>query len=169
MIHMENLTMRTLFLALLLVPSIGTFAQQATSSAPAAGSNWQHVQALPIGASLQIKARKGRANCELKSVDTESLTCTNGKDIVFQQSDILTIKIPHRGRSTLIGLAAGAGTGAIIGAATGSPGCTQGQAFCLNIIDRTALVEIGGVAFGAIGAIVGVATDFSRSTVYKAP
>jgi hypothetical protein len=150
-------------------------AQQPAASAPAAGSNWQRVQALPVGASIQVKARKSHSSCKLKSVDADSLTCTNGKDIVFREADIVSIKVPHRGRSTLVGLAAGGATGALIGAAAGSSGCTPGppgnifQNFCLNVVSRGDLAAIGGASLGAVGAIIGGLTDFTRSTVYKAP
>jgi hypothetical protein len=151
-------------------------SQQTVASAtqPAAGSNWQHVQSLPVGAAIQVKARKSHANCKLKSVDADSLTCTQGKDLVFQRTDIVNIKVPHRGRSTLVGLAAGGATGALIGAAAGSSGCTPGppglfQNFCLNIVSRGDLAAIGGVTLGVVGAIAGVLTDFTRSTVYRTP
>jgi hypothetical protein len=158
--------MRTFFLALAFVPASFLGAQQ--PAPPPAGSNWQHVQALPIGQSINIKARKSHAGCKLKSVDTDSLTCTQGKDLVFQRADIVTIKISRHPRSTLVGLGLGAGIGALIGAATGSPSCS-GQTFCLDILNRSALAAIGAVGVGAVGAIIGVSTDFTRSTVYKAP
>jgi hypothetical protein len=68
----------------------------------------------------------------------------------------------------LVGLAIGGGAGAIIGAAAGSPSCS-GQSFCLDILNRSALAAFGAVGVGAVGAIIGVSTDFTRSTVYKAP
>jgi len=157
------------FLAALTVP-----AQQPTQqpAQPSAGSNWQHVQALPVGASINVKARTSHASCTLKSVSADSLTCTHGKDLIFQRADILTIKIPHRGRSALIGAAIGAGAGAIVGAASGSSSCTQqaGQLFpCFNLFSRGDLAVIGAVAVGVIGAPIGGLTDFTKSTVYKAP
>lgn len=161
--------MRSLLLVLALMPTLSTSAQQPAPTSPPAGSNWQHVQVLPVGQSINVSARTSHASCKLKSVDADTLTCTHGKDLVFQRTDIVNIKFPHRGRSTLVGLAIGGGTGAIIGAAAGSPGCSSAQTFCLNIISRGDLAAIGAVGFGAVGALVGVLTDFSRSTVYKAP
>lgn len=163
--------MRILLLALALAPALSAPAQQPAQPTPApppAGSNWQHVQALPVGQSINVTAQKGHAGCKLKSVDADTLTCTRGKDLIFQRTDILNIKVPHRGRSTLIGLAVGGGIGAVVGAATGSTGCS-GQAFCINILSRADLAAIGGISFGAVGALVGGLTDFTRSTVYKAP
>ena len=163
--------MRTMFLVLALVPALSASTQQPAqqpSPAPPAGSDWQHVQALPAGASIIVKARKSHAGCKLKSVDADSVTCTHGKDLVFQRVDIVSIRIPHRGRSTLIGLAVGGGIGAVIGVATGDSGCS-GKAFCFNIIGRGTAAAIGGVSLGAVGTLIGGLTDFSRSTVYKAP
>ena len=142
-----------------------TAPAQQSSPQPPAGSNWQHVQVLPAGSSLIVSARTGHTSCTLKSVDADSLTCTHGKDIVLQRTDILTIKISRRGRSALIALAAGGGAGALLGyAATSS--CTPGD---LCILPRGGVAVVYGVTFGLIGAITGGLTDFAKSTVYKAP
>ena len=150
--------MQNMLLCLVLAPALGASAQQPTQPAAAAGSNWQHVQALPIGASINVEAKTRSTNCYLKHVDT--LTCTHGKDVVFQRVDILTVKIPRRGRSALIGMAIGAGAGAVLGAATGRNG---------SFVPRGLGAVILAVPGAPIGAAVGALTDFARSTVYKAP
>jgi hypothetical protein len=163
--------MRKLLATLLAFTTLSATAQQPAQQPvppPLAGSNWQRVQALAAGTSINVKARASHASCKLKSVDADTLTCTHGKDLVFQRTDIVNIKVPHRGRSTLIGLAIGGGTGALIGVATGSSSCA-GQNFCINIFSRADLAAVGGVSLGAVGALVGGLTDFSRSTVYRAP
>jgi hypothetical protein len=137
-------------------------AQQSVTPPPA-GSDWQHVQALPIGASIQVQARKSHANCNLKSVDADTLTCTHRKDIVFQRADILTIRVPRRGRSALAGMGIGAGAGAVFGYA--ASGCQSPPCF----IPRPAAAGIFAVPGAVIGALTGLVTDFTRSTVYKAP
>jgi len=157
---------RTMLLSFLLAPVFCATAQQPAPPAPPAGSNWQHVQALPVGTSINVKARKSRLNCKLKSVDDDSLTCAQAKDIVFQRTDILTIKIPHRGRSALVGTAIGGGTGAIIGFAAGTN--NNSGFFGPNFL-RGAITAVFGIGGGAIGAVIGGTTDFTRSTVYKAP
>jgi hypothetical protein len=157
--------MRKMLLCLVLVPALCASAQQPAQPTPAAGSNWQHVQALPVGASVDIKARSSHASCTLKSVDADSLICTRGKDIVFQRSDILTIKIPHRGRSALVGSAIGGGTGAVIGFAIGT---NNNNGFLGHNFMRGAVTAVFGVGGGVVGGITGGATDFTRSTVYKA-
>jgi hypothetical protein len=168
---MEILMMRTLLLSLVLVPAIGGFAQQPTSTALPAGSNWQHVQALPVGASVQVKARKSHANCYVKSVDADTLTCAGKKDIVFARTDVVSIRIPRRGRSTLIGLGIGAGVGAGVGAAASGCSTAEKNSFlgCFLTPTRPQGAAIGGVLFGGILAAIGAATDFARSTVYEAP
>jgi hypothetical protein len=158
--------MRNIVLTILLVPAIGATAQQPAAAAPPEGSNWQHVQALPAGQSINVKARASSANCKLKSVDADTLTCTQNKDLIFQRADILTIKIPHRGRSALIGAAIGGGVGAGIGFAAGTN--NNGGWFGPNFL-RGAVTGIGAVFGGIVGGGTGAVTDFGRSTVYKAP
>jgi hypothetical protein len=145
--------------------------QPSTPAGPPAGSNWQRVQALPIGASIQVQARKSHSNCKLKSVDADTLTCTHGKDLMFQRTDILAIKIPRRGRSTLIAAGIGAGAGAIVGAATTGCSTAAKNSFlgCFLTPTRPQGAAIGAVLFGVIGAPIGALTDFAKSTVYKAP
>jgi hypothetical protein len=150
--------MRKLLVPLVLVPSLCA-AQQPSS--PSFG--WQRVQALRAGTSINVKARTSHAGCKLKSVDADTLTCTQGKDLVFQRADILQIKVAHRGRSAVVGLAAGAGAGAIAGVASSSP-CSG-----ICIVGRGTEVLVFAVGLGVIGAITGLATDFTHSTVYKAP
>jgi len=158
--------MRKLFATLLVLTTISATAQQAAQApvaAPPASPSWQKVQALAAGTSIKVKTRTGNTACILKSVDAGALTCNHGKDIVIQQTDILTIRVAHRGRSALVGLAIGGGGGAIIGAAS-IPSCSG-----ICIISRSTGAVVVGVAGALIGAIVGVTTDFAHTTVYKAP
>jgi hypothetical protein len=152
----------------LLLPALSAPAQQPTQqqAQPPAGSNWQHVQALPIGASINVKARTSHLACKLKSVDADTLTCTHGKDIVFQSSEILSIKVPHRGRSTLVGLAIGGGAGSAIGFGVGT---NSSNGFLGPNFMRGAVTAVFGVGGGIIGGLIGGTTDFTKSTVYKTP
>src|ERR1035437_7165247 len=166
--------MRKILATLLAFTTLSATAQQPAQQPvppPPAGSNWQHVQALPIGASINVKARASHLTCKLKSVDADSLTCTHGKDLVFQRADILSIKIPHRGRSTLVGLGVGAGVGAIVGAATSGCSTAEKNSWfgCFLTPTRPQGAAIGALVFGLIAAPVGALTDFTRSTVYTAP
>jgi len=161
--------MRKILATLLALATLSASTQQPAlqPAQPPAGSNWQHVQAFPIGASINVKALTNHASCTLKSVSDDSLTCTHGKDIVFQRADIMTIQISRRGRSALIGAAIGGGTLAVIGfasATNNTPNSFFGPNFLLGPV--TAVFGLGG---GLIGAITGGLTDFAKSTVYKAP
>lgn len=160
--------MRKLLTLGMFITTLAGAQQPAVSSAPA-GSNWQHVQALPAGANIHVKAQHSSATCKLKSVDADSLTCTKSKDLTFTRAEIRSIQIPRRGRSALTGLAIGGGAGAITGYAVGGSGCKSSQGFCLDIVDGKTLAPIGAVVFGAIGAGIGAGTDFAHSTIYKAP
>lgn len=165
-IKQKSAVIRNALLLLVLTPTMYTVAQQTTPTALPEGSNWQHVQALPSGASINVKARTAHEVCKLKSVDADSLTCTHGKDLTFQRSDILSIRIPHRGRSALIGAAIGGGVGTGIGFAAGTNG-SKDTFFGPNFL-RGAITAIGAVFGGVVGGTTGALTDFSRSTVYKA-
>ena len=156
---------RILILTLVLAPAVSLSAQQVAQ--PLSGSNWQHVQALPVGASVQVKARKSHTNCYVKSVDADSLTCTHGKDIVFERSEIRSIKIPHRGRSIGVGAAIGAGVGFGIGA--GAAAATDNGGWFSGGGWDALSGAVAGVLGAAIGTVTGGLTDFTHSTVYKAP
>jgi len=156
------LKMRNVLLCLAMMPMLSAAAQQ-PAPAPRAGSNWQHVQALPEGTSIRVKSRNSSAVCNLKSVDADSLTCVHGigKDIVFQRVEIQSIKIHHRARSAAVG----AGIGFVAGVSTGyGLFKAEGGGSWGGLISTGA-----GVGFGVIGAVIGVATDFTHSTVYKGP
>jgi uncharacterized protein YcfJ len=161
---------RCLLLSLALVSAIQASAQQSALPAPTAGSDWRQVEALPAGASINVKARTRHANCKLKSVNADTLTCNQPKEVVFQRTEILTIKIPRRGRSSLIATGIGAGAGAIVGAAiTGCSAAQKDSYFgCFITPTRPQGAAIGAVLFGVIGAPIGYFSDFAKSTVYKA-
>jgi hypothetical protein len=138
---------------------------------PPAGSNWQHVQVLPAGTAIYLKTRTHHLNCRIKSVDADTLTCVAGNR-VFSRTEVVSIELTRRGRSTLVAALIGAGVGSIIGAASGSScSAAEKNSFfgCFMILSRGDLAAIGGVVFGVIGTPVGYFTDFTRSTVYTAP
>jgi hypothetical protein len=159
---MMNLKMRDAVLSLAMMAALSAMAQHPATATPA-GSNWQHVQVLPEGTSIRVKATNRSAACKLKSVDADSLTCASGtdKEIVFQRGEVKSIKIHHRGRSAAvggaIGIGAGLGTGYGVGKAEGAG-------------DWSGTIAAGtGIGFGLLGALIGVATEFTHSTVYKGP
>ena len=145
-------------------------AQKAALSPPA-GSNWQHVQALPMGtyihvSYLQGKARTRRLPCTLKAIDADTLTCirdtgVGSKEVVFQRPEITAIKLAHRGRSALAGAGIGAGAGALVGGIEG----IHNNYFAV----RGAFALIGVFAGLFAGAPTGYFTDFTAATIYRAP
>ena len=82
-IKQEPKVIRNTLLVLVLVPSTSATAQKITLAAPPEGSSWQHVQALPTGASINVRARTGHEACNLKSVDADTLTCAHRKGPTF--------------------------------------------------------------------------------------
>jgi hypothetical protein len=168
--------MRMLIAATIVLATLSATAQQTAQPAaamPPAGSNWQHVQALPVGMSLYVSAAKRHSSCIFKGADADSLTCTHGKDLVFQRAEVKTVKIAHRGRSMLIGAGAGMGAGALFGAVAYGGGCTGAQKRdylgCFDGVSQSGFAVAGAAAFGVLGTTVGYFTDFTHSTVYKAP
>ncbi|HEV2620004.1 MAG TPA: hypothetical protein VGU23_08730 [Acidobacteriaceae bacterium] len=154
--------MRKVLLSLFLASALCASAQQA---AQPAGKGWDAVRALHPGSSLDIKLRQGGQKCNFRSADADTLTCNHGTDITLQRADILQVKAHQRARSTLAGLAIGAGAGAGIGAAATTP-CSS-NSFCFGGRAGGALVY--GVLGGAAGALTGYFSDFTHSTIYKAP
>lgn len=147
-------------------------AQQSVQSPPA-GSNWQHILILPKGTSVYVYTRGHHQRCELASTDADTLTCIHGKSVTFQRTEITSIKLAHRGRSSLVGLAVGAGAGIGIGYAIplskSSDPALQVPTQIINSLGRAAFVVIGAASGTIGGSLTGYVTDFTRSTVYKAP
>lgn len=156
--------MRSLLLVLpLLAFAIPGSSQQ--TAQPPAGSNWQHVQALPIGTTIHVNARKSHALCTLKAIDADTLTCVRdtgvgSKELIFQRPEIKTIKLARRGRSALLGGTIGAGAGALAG------GVEDIHSHYFAV--RGAFAMIYGFVGAFAGAPAGYLTDFSASTVYRA-
>ena len=126
------------------------------------GSNWQHVQALPPGTSIHVKAQHGSASCALKSVDADSLSCTSAKDLSFQRTEIKSITIPRRGASAAVMAGIGAGVGAGIAKAGASATNAYGGG-------KNSVWAAGAGAGAAVFGLIGYATHPIHSTVYKAP
>ena len=111
---------------------------------PKAGSNWQNVKALPLGATLEVKTSSQHLRCKLSSVTDDALRCHHGSGeeavAVLQRTDIAWIKISRRGRSALIGAGiGGAGLGIAGFAATTGGGSFFGPNFCVGPLPRLVL------------------------------
>jgi hypothetical protein len=164
--------MRSLAILLVATSSILASGQQTGPgpATPAPSVGWTRVRALATGSSLEVKLRHGSRKCAFRAADSDTLTCHQGSDVTLDRVDIRSIKVHHRGRSALVGALVGGGAGAIAGYAVGGgSGCQSTQTFCFNIVDGKTIAPLGGVGIGAIGAIIGVLSDFTSSTIYKAP
>ena len=149
-------------LILLLIP-VSLVAQQSTP----AGGSWDGVMTARKGISIRVKTTHGKVRCTLLGADAESLTCRHGAPVTLQRTDIQSIKVSHRGRSTLIGAGAGAAIGFAIGFAAGT---NDSNGFFGPNFLRGAIAGIVAVLGAVIGAPVGYFTDFSSGgPLYKAP
>jgi hypothetical protein len=148
--------------------ALGQSPGEASSQPAKAGSNWERVRALPPATNIDVKAASGHFHCKVTQVTEDTLVCLHGKtSTTFERVNIRSIKIDRRGRSALVGGAVGGGGLAIAGFAVttgGSKDSFFGSNFLRGPVTAGAL-GVGAVLGGGIGAL----TDFSKSTVYKAP
>jgi hypothetical protein len=152
---------RALLLASLAFSIVSTANAQA---APAAGSNWQRVEALPVGTivELRFKARH-HMMCTVKAVTDDTLTCVHDigfgtKDEAITRGEVKSVKIAHRGRSAVYGSMIGAGLGAAGG---GIAGKENNYFSGFHAAFALMFTFVGGIA----GAYL---TDCTASTVYRA-
>lgn len=162
------MVVRAFVLLLIFGPSLACSCQPPSASelsAKSARSGWQSVESISLGTSIKLKSRTGSMNCALIAVDDNSITCAHPKNTVFNRNDILSIAIPHRGRSALImgGVGAGVGVAVVKLVATAAfGGFFQGHA--------KGAVYAGGAGLGIlVFAPIGYGTDVTHSTIYKAP
>jgi hypothetical protein len=154
-------TMRKILTSVLLLLASFVMANAQTHVADS-GPSWSRLEGLPSGVGIHVKALHQTTNCSFKSATETELTCVNGSGVpqVFKRDDLKRVQLRHRGRSTLVGMAIGAGGGAAIGAPLGQSGSFVGHGAAAVII---------AVPGTIIGGIVGALTDFTRSTIYRAP
>ncbi len=117
-------------------------------------SNWNAVKALPPDTSVRITGGSRVVNGKIVRITDDMVVVASGSGqemFTLQEVSRVWVKKPgHRKRNALIGLAAGAGGGLVIGlAARHGPG-----GFGPNLDD---LVTVGTTVAGAlVGTIVGV-------------
>ena len=149
-------TLAILPLSMILI--LGSASAQQPAVPPPQGSNWQHVQALPAGTPVRLKLKSHQLKiCTLKSADAETVVCADRKNTVIQRTDIQSVQLSHRSRSTLIGAAIGAGVGVPIGISVAHAEVPRWFALIL------------AVPAPILGAAIGYAGDYTGSTIYKAP
>jgi hypothetical protein len=153
-------------ISFLLATALSVSAQQASQPVPAAAApnlNWERVEAITPGQRMYVYATNN-FTCNFLKADASSLTCTRGlagKPLTFTEAEVKRVKISRRNRSAWIGLGIGGFAGDAIGAASVAHDHD-------NL--TTLAAETGGLLIGCIvGAVVGVVTDFTRSTIYRAP
>ena len=144
-------------LALSLIFATTLSASAQTAQPPATG--WARVQALASGTEVHVFAGRHQGGiCEVKSVDADSLSCTDAR--VIQRADIRSIKLPRRAASAVVAGLLGLVAGNVIGLEASNHCGTVG---CLVAF---ALVDIG-VVVGSVFA--GLFSDFLGKTIYQKP
>ena len=88
--------------------SVVAITTSALPQAPA-GSNWDHLKALPADTRLHVSADKGGSTCRLVSVDDATLVCGSH---IFPRAEVKSVKLTRYGASYGVGAAVGAGAGA---------------------------------------------------------
>lgn len=154
-------------LRVLALGSLALIAPHALPARAQTATGWQSVQALPPQTRVQVKTDSHKADCVVTAVTDDKLTCSQS---VFSRSEIKSIKLLNKTKSTLGGLLLGAGVGAGVGAGIGS---------AINAGDKGSFVHVsGGKSAGigaAVGAIIGVgigalfghSTNLFASTIYR--
>jgi hypothetical protein len=157
--HARNVTT---FLLLIALCSSGV-CQQATSS-------WAAVQSAS-GSKLRITLNNAETHTGMmvRATDDELVLRDGRGEKSYSKQGISKVQVVgsrSHGRGALIGLAIGAGAGAIIGGATG--GCGQSEICIISRADATGIVAlVGGVVGTIIGALVGGGRK--KTTLYVAP
>jgi len=100
-------------LRVLSLASLALLASQPLPASAQAGNRWQSVQALPPQTRIQVKTEGHKADCVVTAVTDDKLTCSQS---VFSRSEIKSIKLLNKTKSTLGGLLLGTGIGAGVGA-----------------------------------------------------
>jgi len=151
-----------------LVSSALVFTALAAPSAIAATpTGWEAVRALPPHTHVQVRTDSLKSDCHVVSVTEDKLTCSEAS---FARSEIKSVKRIDKTKSTLGGLALGAGVGAGVGVGIGSA-INAGDAGSIGHVSDSKAAGVGaalGAVLGAgIGALVGHGTNLFAATIYK--
>jgi hypothetical protein len=141
-------------------------------------ASWARLKGLTPGQNIQIvdASSKKHAGTFLSVSDTSIAYNERAGQHSIDKQDVRSVRLmeTHHGHNTLVGLAVGAGAGAVTGAGIGAAtykGCTQ-QSFCLDFISRGEQTGIGAVAGLAGGAVIGAFSGVlvpSHTTIYRIP
>jgi len=145
------------FLALTLIFATTLSASAQTAQPSAAG--WARVQALAPGTAVHISAEHHLSGiCQVKSVDADSLSCTDTR--VIQRADIRSVKLPRRAASAVVAGVVGLVAGNLIGIEASNHCNTVG------CVVAFALVDVGVIV---ASIFIGLYTDFLGKTIYQKP
>jgi hypothetical protein len=160
MLHLVSLSV----IALPILPAKAQTASPQNSGQP----SWQRVQALPLQTTVQVRTDTQKVTCQITAVTDDKLTCLQA---AFSRSEIKSIKLTNKKKSTVSGLLLGAGVGAAAGAGIGVA-INAGDTGSLIHESNGAKAAGVGAGLGAIigigvGAIFGHSTTLFASTIYK--
>jgi hypothetical protein len=134
-------------------------------------SNWDNLQQLAPGDNLRIVLNDAKSyKAKLESVNDNAIVVRlpSGEQ-TFPRESVLRVSTKgrsHRGRNALIGLAAGAGTGVIVGVA--SPELGQGTCVRGSCVDAGEVFALG-VEGAGLGSVMGAVIPTGRwHDVYRA-
>ena len=130
-------------------------------------TGWEAVQSLAPHTHVQVRTDALKSDCHITAVTEDKLTCAEAS---FSRSEIRTIKRIDKTKSTLGGLALGAGVGAGVGVGIGSA-INAGDSGSLAHVSGAKATGVGaavGAVIGAgVGALVGHGTNLFAATIYK--
>jgi hypothetical protein len=154
-------------LRVLALGSLALILSQALPARAQAANGWQSVQALPPQTRVQVKSDSHKADCVVTAVTDDKLTCSQS---VFSRSEIKSIKLLNKKKSTAGGLLLGAGIGAGVGAGIGSAINAGNNGSFVHVSGGTSAgigAGVGAIIGVGIGALFGHSTNLFATTIYK--
>lgn len=154
-------------LRVLVSSGLTLFALAAMPAHAATPTGWDVVQALPPHTHVQVRTDSLKSDCHITAVTEEKLVCVEAS---FSRTEIKTIKRIDKTKSTLGGLAVGAGIGAGVGVGIGSAINAGDSGSLLHVSPAKATgagAAVGAVIGAGVGALVGHATNLFAATIYK--
>ncbi|HEV2615484.1 MAG TPA: hypothetical protein VGU63_02615 [Candidatus Acidoferrales bacterium] len=150
---------------------ICALAMPCVSSAQSKQSSWANLNTLQTGEKIEVvetNLKKDTGTFAAVSDDGIRLNESTGEQTI-PRANVMRVTLrrnKHRGRNTLIGMAVGAGAGAVLAAATYKT-CSSSRSFCIDPLGKGGAAGIGAALGLAGGAAVGVVLP-SHPTIYRA-
>ena len=90
----KHLFVARMIFAMALSGTLSATAQQV--SPKVAEKNWKKLTTIPIGKPIHVKTAQTRVTCAIQRHTADTFTCTqNGNDLVFQRTEVQSIKVVH--------------------------------------------------------------------------